>query len=104
MIGNNNGREVGEEPRPRPAEPEPARPPADTHRPSEETQETNLGDKQQAQCHIFTYESPWKSYALGYSWRPDQPFRFGLGSFLEDKTNKVRLFTVFLRKLYFSLD
>ncbi len=47
--------------------------------------------QQQPQCHIFTYESPWKVYALGYSWRQDQPFRFGLGSFLEDKTNKVRV-------------
>jgi len=46
----------------------------------------------QSQCHIFTYESPWRIYALGYSWRSDKPFRFGLGSFLEDKTNKVSHF------------
>jgi len=87
MIGN--GREVGEEQRARPAEGEAPHPAGEPHRQSEETQETNLGEKQQAQCHIFTYASPWKNYALGYSWRPDQPFRFGLGSFLEDKTNKV---------------
>jgi hypothetical protein len=49
-----------------------------------------MGERQQAQCHIFTYESSWKTYALGYSWRSDQPFRFALGSFLEGKTNKVR--------------
>ena len=66
----------------------------DPHRTSDGTQETNIGERvqpseQPAQCHIFTYESPWKVYALGYSWRQDQPFRFGLGSFLDDKTNKV---------------
>lgn len=43
----------------------------------------------QAQCHIYTYESPWRCYAMGYSWRLDYPFRFALGSFIEDKTNKV---------------
>lgn len=40
-------------------------------------------------CHIHTYESSWTTYALGYSWRYDQPFRFGIGSFLEGKENKV---------------
>jgi len=58
-------------------------------RPVEETQETNLGDQQQAQCRILTYESPWKVYASGYSWRSDRVFRFALGSFLEEKSNKV---------------
>jgi len=37
------------------------------------------------------YEFSWKLYALGYSWRPNIPFRFGAGSFLEGKENKVRL-------------
>jgi len=41
------------------------------------------------QCHIYTYESPWRCYAMGYSWRQDFPYRFALGSFIEDKTNKV---------------
>ena len=87
MIGN--GREsAGEQRQQRQVEGEPPRAPAEPHRPSEETQETNIGDRQQ-QCHIFTYASPWKIYALGYSWRQDHPYRFGLGSFLEDKTNKV---------------
>lgn len=58
-------------------------------RPVEETQETNLGDRQQAQCRILTYESMWKVYASGYSWRPDKICRFALGSFLEEKKNKV---------------
>lgn len=40
---------------------------------------------------IIKHEAPWKIYALGYSWRPDLPFRFGLGSFLEGKENKVFL-------------
>jgi hypothetical protein len=47
------------------------------------------GGRQQNQCHIYTYESPWKCYAMGYSWRQDFPYRFALGSFIEDKTNKV---------------
>ena len=59
------------------------------HRISEETQATNIGDRQQTQSHIFTYESPWKAYALDYSWRLDRPVRFALGSFLEEKSNKV---------------
>ena len=87
MIGNNNG----EDQKQRAAEPESVRPMAEPHRPSEETQENGMDNKQQPQCHIFTYESHWKSYALGYSWRMDKPFRFALGTFVEDKTNKVHL-------------
>jgi len=83
MIGNSDRKTVQEQ------RPEPSRT-TEMPRPSEETQETNMGERQQAQCHIFTYESPWKTYALGYSWRSDQPFRFALGSFLEGKMNKVR--------------
>jgi WD repeat-containing protein 68 len=68
--------------------------PSDHNRESDESQETNIGDRPQPSeqpppCHIFTYESPWKIYALGYSWRQDQPFRFALGSFLDEKANKV---------------
>lgn len=59
--------------------------------PVEETQETNQGDRQQAQCRILNYESPWKIYASSYSWRQDRNSRFALGSFLEDKSNKVFL-------------
>lgn len=83
MIGNDERKSTQEQ------RPELQRPAAGMHRPSEETQETNMGERQQAQCHIFTYDSPWKTYALGYSWRSDQPFRFALGSFLEGKANKV---------------
>ena len=83
MIGDNERKSVQEQ------RPDPPRSTTEMHRPSEETQETNMGERQQAQCHIFTYESPWKTYALGYSWRLDQPFRFASGSFLEGKMNKV---------------
>jgi len=38
---------------------------------------------------ITEYESPWKIYALGFSWRLDLPLRFGIGSFLEGQPNKV---------------
>lgn len=86
MISSNERKSVQEQ---RPREPEVSRAPPEAHRLSEETQETNMLERQQAQCRIFTYESPWKTYALGYSWRPDQPFRFALGSFLEGKENKV---------------
>ena len=41
--------------------------------------------------HIYTYEAQWLIYALGYSWRPDKPFRFGIGSFIEDQNNKVQI-------------
>ncbi len=89
MIGN--GRDIGTGLPQRQPEAEAPRSAMEPRRPGEETQETNAGAcGQQPQCHIFTYESPWKIYALGYSWRPDHPYRFGLGSFLEDKVNKVR--------------
>jgi hypothetical protein len=88
MIGN--GQEINGNQHNRRVDGENHIPPAEQQRQSEILQDPNMGEGQpQAQCHIYTYESKRKIYALGYSWRPDQPFRFGLGSFLEEKTNKV---------------
>jgi hypothetical protein len=43
------------------------------------------------QGQVYTYESPWKTYALAYSWRLDHLLRFGIGSFIDDQTNKVKV-------------
>ena len=46
---------------------------------------------QQSQCHVYTYETPWRCYAMGYSWRPDHEFRFGISSYIIDQDNQVML-------------
>jgi WD repeat-containing protein 68 len=42
---------------------------------------------------IYTYEAPWTLYGLACSQRPDQPFRFAVGSFIEEYCNKVQVRT-----------
>ncbi|PRP86320.1 hypothetical protein PROFUN_05461 [Planoprotostelium fungivorum] len=38
---------------------------------------------------IYTYQSGWPIYGLGWSHRPDQKFRLAIGSLLKDYNNKV---------------
>jgi WD repeat-containing protein 68 len=42
---------------------------------------------------IYTYEAPWPVYGLGGSQRPgkENEFRFAVGSFVEEYTNKVQV-------------
>lgn len=86
MINDGNGQQVGQNHVQPNGIPEAALA-ANLYQPSMNAGMLEMG--RQAQCHIYTYESPWRCYAMGYSWRPDYPFRFALGSFIEDKTNKV---------------
>jgi len=44
----------------------------------------------ESQYQVYTYESPWRTYALAYSWRYDYPLRFCIGSFIDEPINKVR--------------
>ena len=56
-----------------------------------QSQSSTVDPYKQPQCHIYTYESPWRCYAVGYSWRPDQSYRFGIASLLEEGSNNVFL-------------
>mmetsp|Transcript_10693 Transcript_10693/g.35356 ORF Transcript_10693/g.35356 Transcript_10693/m.35356 type:complete len:340 (-) Transcript_10693:278-1297(-) len=47
-----------------------------------------VGEKR---AEIYTYEAPWLIYAMGWSVRPDQRFRLGIGSFVEEYSNKVEI-------------
>jgi len=40
---------------------------------------------------ILTCVTPWQVYGLGWSFRPDHPFRLGVASFLENSDNVVRV-------------
>eukprot|EP00887_Chlorella_sp_A99_P008034 scaffold12.g8034.t1 len=44
-----------------------------------------------ARAEIVTHESPSLVYALGWSARPDRPFRLAVGSFIEDYNNRVEI-------------
>ncbi|ERM96623.1 hypothetical protein AMTRI_Chr09g16750 [Amborella trichopoda] len=45
----------------------------------------------QSEPHIFTYEAPWPIYGLAWSSRSDKPFRLGIGSFMEEYSNRVEI-------------
>ena len=38
---------------------------------------------------VITYTAPWSIFALGFSCKPQYPFRLGIGSFLPDVNNEV---------------
>lgn len=63
--------------------------PKESNHCSEITTSFKMKDQEKSACQIYNYESPWKTYSLGYSFRQDQKFRLGLGSFLDGKNNKV---------------
>ena len=46
-------------------------------------------DRKESQ--VYTYTAPWTIYSLGFSCRPDQKYRIGIGSFLEDIENKIEI-------------
>mmetsp|Transcript_37569 Transcript_37569/g.72009 ORF Transcript_37569/g.72009 Transcript_37569/m.72009 type:complete len:336 (+) Transcript_37569:46-1053(+) len=45
-------------------------------------------------AEIYTYEAPWRIYAMNWNCRDDQKFRLALGSFLEEYNNKVQIITL----------
>ncbi|KAL9645046.1 hypothetical protein ABK040_004538 [Willaertia magna] len=40
---------------------------------------------------IYSYQSDWMIYAMSWSVRKDQPFRLGIGSFIEEYCNKIEI-------------
>ncbi len=40
---------------------------------------------------IYTYNSDWVIYALGFSWREGSEFRLALGSLKEDLNNEIQI-------------
>jgi len=48
------------------------------------------GNLSESSNTVLTYESPWKTYGLSYSYRPNHPFRLCVSSFLPENNNKVR--------------
>ena len=45
-----------------------------------------MKDKQEYSCY-----TPWQVYGIGWSVRPDRPYRLALGSFVEKGTNAIRV-------------
>lgn len=43
-------------------------------------------EKQEYSCY-----TPWQVYGIGWSVRPDRPYRLALGSFVEKGTNAIRV-------------
>ena len=52
-------------------------------------QEVNDGDNMENQ--VITYTAPWNIFSLGFSNKPQYPFRLAIGSFLPDVNNEVIL-------------
>ena len=50
---------------------------------------------------IYKYNAPWTVYGMNWSVRPDKKFRLALGSFIEEYSNKVRLYFVII---YFACN
>ena len=47
----------------------------------------------------ISYKAPWNIFALGFSNKPQFPFRLGIGSCLPETTNEVLHF-LFISKYY----
>ena len=47
--------------------------------------------REQEQKQIYTYQSDWIIYALGFSWRETDDFRLAIGSLKEDLENEIRI-------------
>lgn len=86
MINDVNGQQVGQNHAQTNGVTDPILPPNIYQQPMDAAM---MEARQQTQCHIYNYESQSRCYAMGYSWRADMPFRFALGSFIEEKVNKV---------------
>ena len=50
------------------------------------------GDRQrESEKQIYTFNSDWIIYALGFSWRENRDFRLGIGSLKEEFTNQIKI-------------
>lgn len=45
----------------------------------------------ESEKQIYTYNSDWIIYALGFSWRESNDFRLAIGSLKEDLSNEIRI-------------
>ena len=50
------------------------------------------GELEIIENQVITYHAPWSIFSLGFSSKPQYPFRLGIGSFLPDVNNEVDLF------------
>lgn len=48
-------------------------------------------DNSSIENQVITYVAPWNVFALGFSNKPQYPFRLAIGSFLPDVGNEVLL-------------
>lgn len=40
---------------------------------------------------MITYSAPWNIFSLGFSNKPQYPFRLAIGSFLPDVNNEIEI-------------
>jgi hypothetical protein len=50
---------------------------------------TEANDSENIENQVITYTAPWNIFALGFSNKPQYPFRLAIGSFLPDINNEV---------------
>lgn len=52
---------------------------------------TETTDNDNLENQVITYAAPWNIFSLGFSNKPQYPFRLAIGSFLPDINNEVDL-------------
>lgn len=57
----------------------------------EHMQRENDAQRARSEKQIYTYQSDWIIYSLGFSWREDKDFRLAIGSLKEDLANEIRI-------------
>ncbi len=48
---------------------------------------TECAENDSLESQVITYTAPWNIFALGFSNKPQYPFRLGIGSFLPEFNN-----------------
>eukprot|EP00727_Mastigamoeba_balamuthi_P011901 m51a1_g7333 hypothetical protein (360) ;mRNA; r:184967-186321 len=63
------------------------------HAASSTSMSVDVGSRSPAELRgdVRTYTAPWPVHSVGWSVRPDHPFRLALGSFVEGPQNKVQI-------------
>lgn len=64
-----------------------------TTKEAKEVQDFSLQDSSAAAPEL-SYISGWQIYGLGWSYRPDKPYRLAIGSFIEGTMNRVQILHV----------
>jgi len=59
--------------------------------PAPQPQQQQPQQQQHRKREIYTHTAPWIVYGLGWSCRPDKPFRLAASSFVEDWSNKIEI-------------